>query len=230
MTEIRRIVKGGNKKIQECQDEIDKTLEAAEKTHSPTRVVDACKGALQIHLASLQFTIQISGHEMAKALNKDIFQLEDTAKQHQTAIQRKAEQLMAIALSVSTSDEQVGPISTIIVAMRAFIVQKSEIEGIKAEFEKVKNMLTELTTEQKLKLLMGVIINDPHIQTREARGHIYRCPNGHYYIIGECGGANQGGVCPDCGARIGGGGLTLGHTLAPANARITIEEANLMNR
>ena len=87
-----------------------------------------------------------------------------------------------------------------------------------------------MTTEEKLKLLMRVIINDPRIQTNEPRGHIYRCPNGHYYIIGECGGANQGGVCPDCGARIGGSGLTNGHMLAPDNTQITVEETSLMNR
>ncbi|XP_049773523.1 NFX1-type zinc finger-containing protein 1-like [Schistocerca cancellata] len=35
-------------------------------------------------------------------------------------------------------------------------------------------------------------------------GHWYKCPNGHYYAIGECGGAMEVGKCPDCGARIGG--------------------------
>ena len=37
-----------------------------------------------------------------------------------------------------------------------------------------------------------------------AQGHWYKCPNGHIYAIGECGGANQESRCPDCGARIGG--------------------------
>lgn len=36
------------------------------------------------------------------------------------------------------------------------------------------------------------------------RGHWYRCPNGHVYTIGECGGAMQESVCPECGERIGG--------------------------
>lgn len=35
-------------------------------------------------------------------------------------------------------------------------------------------------------------------------GHWYKCPNGHLYVIGECGGAMQEGRCPDCGATVGG--------------------------
>ncbi len=46
------------------------------------------------------------------------------------------------------------------------------------------------------------------------QGHWYKCPNGHVYAIGDCGGANQGGKCPDCKANIGG----QSHRLADGNA------------
>jgi hypothetical protein len=42
------------------------------------------------------------------------------------------------------------------------------------------------------------------------------CPNGHIYMIGECGGAMQASSCPDCGAKIGGGS----HQLAVGNANV----------
>ncbi|XP_047203702.1 NFX1-type zinc finger-containing protein 1 isoform X1 [Girardinichthys multiradiatus] len=35
-------------------------------------------------------------------------------------------------------------------------------------------------------------------------GHWHKCPNGHVYVITECGGANQRSNCPDCKASIGG--------------------------
>ncbi|ELR18944.1 uncharacterized protein ACA1_233420 [Acanthamoeba castellanii str. Neff] len=35
-------------------------------------------------------------------------------------------------------------------------------------------------------------------------GHWFKCPNGHFYFIGECGGAMEEGVCPDCHATVGG--------------------------
>ena len=37
-----------------------------------------------------------------------------------------------------------------------------------------------------------------------SRGHWNKCPNGHFYVIGECGGAMEISKCPDCKADIGG--------------------------
>ncbi|XP_021953554.2 NFX1-type zinc finger-containing protein 1 [Folsomia candida] len=36
------------------------------------------------------------------------------------------------------------------------------------------------------------------------KGHWFKCPNGHIYSIGECGGAMETGKCNECGAAIGG--------------------------
>lgn len=40
-------------------------------------------------------------------------------------------------------------------------------------------------------------------------GHWFKCPNGHYYCIGECGGAMQISKCIECGAKVGGQSHTL---------------------
>ena len=44
------------------------------------------------------------------------------------------------------------------------------------------------------------------VVTREVggRGHWYQCPNGHLYVVGECGGPTQTANCPECRAVIGG--------------------------
>ncbi|BGP31025.1 hypothetical protein JCM10296v2_002789 [Rhodotorula toruloides] len=58
-------------------------------------------------------------------------------------------------------------------------------------------------------------------------GHFYKCPNGHTFVIGECGGAVETSSCPECGAAIGGGG----HRLIDTNRndlemdRLAVEEA-----
>ena len=44
-------------------------------------------------------------------------------------------------------------------------------------------------------------------------GHWYKCPKGHIYAIGDCGGPNEGSKCPECGAAIGG----VNHQLAHGN-------------
>ncbi len=37
-----------------------------------------------------------------------------------------------------------------------------------------------------------------------SRGHWNKCPNGHLYVIADCGGAMEEAKCPDCHAVIGG--------------------------
>ncbi|KAJ7772619.1 hypothetical protein DFH07DRAFT_993348, partial [Mycena maculata] len=46
-------------------------------------------------------------------------------------------------------------------------------------------------------------------------GHFYTCPQGHVYVITECGGATERSNCPECGAPIGG----INHTLDSTNRR-----------
>ncbi|XP_060086142.1 NFX1-type zinc finger-containing protein 1-like [Ylistrum balloti] len=48
-------------------------------------------------------------------------------------------------------------------------------------------------------------------------GHWFKCPNGHVYAIGDCGGATIEGRCPECNATIGGSRHTLrsDNALAP---------------
>ncbi|XP_062302008.1 NFX1-type zinc finger-containing protein 1, partial [Osmerus eperlanus] len=50
-----------------------------------------------------------------------------------------------------------------------------------------------------------------------AKGHWYKCPNGHVYAIGDCGGAMVSRACPECGATIGG----QHHTLSAGNSVAT---------
>ena len=49
------------------------------------------------------------------------------------------------------------------------------------------------------------------------QGHWYKCPNGHIYIITECGGAMEKSRCNKCGAEIGGSR----HRLLQSNSMTT---------
>lgn len=35
-------------------------------------------------------------------------------------------------------------------------------------------------------------------------GRWFKCPNGHVYVVTECGGATEESICNECGARVGG--------------------------
>ncbi|KAG0254458.1 hypothetical protein DFQ27_006824 [Actinomortierella ambigua] len=60
-----------------------------------------------------------------------------------------------------------------------------------------------LTQDEKFEVFRAVQA------TLGGSGHWYRCPNGHTYVIGDCGMAMQESTCPECGERIGGGSHRL---------------------
>ncbi len=70
-----------------------------------------------------------------------------------------------------------------------------------------QSLLTQLQAMAKkyLNSPLTVVERNMIIEAIGARtGSWYKCPQGHFYQIGECGGAMEEGKCPDCGARIGG--------------------------
>ena len=88
------------------------------------------------------------------------------------------------------------------------------MKNVKILTDADRRTLKELMEKMGKKLQTGLGINDKERQEIVkalglAQGHWFKCPNGHLYVIGECGGAMQEGRCPDCGAGIGGGAHQL---------------------
>ena len=83
-----------------------------------------------------------------------------------------------------------------------------------------------MTPEEKREIVSAIGLS---------KGHWFKCPKGHIYAIGECGGAMQRSTCPECGAVIGGANHRLeeGNQLAPemdgARYGAYSEQANLAN-
>ena len=127
-------------------------------------------------------------------------------------------------------------------------------KGLSSEMDEVGKLLftdckpltaeVEKTTSEildKLHKSVGAlgISNETKVMIVEAiglsKGHWFKCPNGHVYAIGECGGAMQRSKCPECQADIGG----TKHLLVSDNAVATemdgsqysawSEQANLAN-
>lgn len=76
------------------------------------------------------------------------------------------------------------------------------------------NKIKEILQKMGQKLNTGLGISDVERQQIVkamglAQGHWYKCPNGHIYVITECGGAMQESKCNECGANIGGGSHRL---------------------
>ncbi len=78
-----------------------------------------------------------------------------------------------------------------------YILEENEFEKMK---DKLKNVLKDNNIAFKKMISEAIGLSS---------GHWYECPNGHPYAIGECGGAMEKSVCPECKAEIGG----LSHNL-----------------
>jgi len=93
------------------------------------------------------------------------------------------------------------------------------VHTIIEEWSKIEDSLRSSTFYQPVSLeeQMGVVRALRGDWDFAHTGHFYRCPNGHTYVIGDCGGATERAACPECGAVIGG----TNHTLDPMNVRAT---------
>lgn len=66
-----------------------------------------------------------------------------------------------------------------------------------------KPFYQEITKEEK-KQILAAMVKDVGSGVGSFGGHWFTCPKGHVYTIGECGGAMEQSVCPECGAVVGG--------------------------
>ena len=71
----------------------------------------------------------------------------------------------------------------------------SYLEYITSNNEALSVMYTTVTEEEKKILVKAMGLG---------QGHWFKCPKGHIYCIGECGGAMEEAKCPECGSTIGG--------------------------
>ncbi|EFX83237.1 hypothetical protein DAPPUDRAFT_301907 [Daphnia pulex] len=82
-------------------------------------------------------------------------------------------------------------------------LKKQESETIKGIFQRIgKKLNTGLgiseTEREQIVKAMGF-----------KQGHWFKCPNGHIYLIADCGGAMHEAKCNECGEKIGGGNHSL---------------------
>lgn len=80
-------------------------------------------------------------------------------------------------------------------------------ESLKSLADELKTGLG-ITDKERLEILAALSVQ---------KGAWYKCPNGHIYVIGGCGGAMEQGRCNECLATIGGGShrVISSNTFAP---------------
>ena len=78
------------------------------------------------------------------------------------------------------------------------IIEDDFLERFKEGMADIRSrnpQLSPVTKEDKIQIVSAIGLK---------QGHWFKCRNGHFYAIGECGGAMEESKCPECGAVIGG--------------------------
>ncbi|XP_072013323.1 NFX1-type zinc finger-containing protein 1-like [Amphiura filiformis] len=141
------------------------------------------------------------------------------------------------------------------VAIESRAMEQGRLQSLEIQTDllRVKRMLTDglpltddkTTTARSLLKRLNKTVGGLPISDKErvsivtamglSAGHWFKCPKGHIYAIGDCGGAAEEGICPECRSTIGGTGHRLreGNQLAPEmdNAEYPAwsDEANMAN-
>ncbi|XP_006839258.1 PREDICTED: NFX1-type zinc finger-containing protein 1 [Chrysochloris asiatica] len=102
--------------------------------------------------------------------------------------------------------EEVHSIQKVLMSTRKFTQEDEQLVQEKMEALKASLPCSGLAISEEERVQIVSAMGFP-------RGHWFKCPNGHIYVISECGGAMQRGKCPDCKAVIGG----TCHTLESSN-------------
>ena len=107
-------------------------------------------------------------------------------------------------------------------------IEESELDSLLKTVQEARTeyLIDPPTPEEKVAIIKAIGLS---------KGHWFKCPQGHVYAIGECGGAMEESRCPECNAVIGG----TRHRLVEGNAVATemdgarhaawSEQANLEN-
>lgn len=188
---------------------IDKSLEHALRSGSNTRIVDACQSALSIHSASLKFTLEIGSADVARAVNQ-------TLPAHDSFIENLKQRITAHAEGILNQAYRSCTNST----------QRNQINQLNAQLMRMKQISQVPGHDEQMRILKAVLVADPRIQASNPRGHIHRCPNDHWFVIGECGGPMEEAICPDCGSRVGG----THHNFLPGQSRARDADLAAFNR
>lgn len=102
------------------------------------------------------------------------------------------------------------------------VIQRLLINNIRVLEDSQKVEIRDALEKLGTRLKTGLGISDKErrevvMALNMSRGHWFKCPNGHIYAIGDCGGATMESRCNECNAVIGGGShrLRYDNALAP---------------
>ena len=196
-----------------------------------------------IKVSSCKFsscTIQIQELHCAICTLQAFFMQDFLSDQQLSDIRSELQRLMCIArlcdleFKVVTKKCTVSSIDQSKLSKVAAQLSESQRHGMKLTPD-IEEDISALIAHFNEEYAVSGLTEAERVEIGLTKGHWFKCPNGHYYCIGECGGAMEKAKCPECGANIGGTnhqlleGNQLAQEMDGASYAAWSETANLAN-
>jgi len=97
----------------------------------------------------------------------------------------------------------VGNMEALLMSCRIYTADRDkDIEKISKLIEEKFDGLAIITDEERR--MIHNAMSKSFLEGYRGQGHWCKCPNGHIYVITECGGPMEQAICPECKVQIGG--------------------------
>ncbi|KAF8656766.1 hypothetical protein AX16_002444 [Volvariella volvacea WC 439] len=187
--------------LSSCQDDARRAYEIAQASNARRQMTTSALIQLRAKLEAFRFDLELSRIVKAYWTSRESLL--------QRAVQDEADTVRTILLTVQ--EHQTARQEDLRDWLSPNFYDKAIL--VRKEWEKIIESLREETFYEPVSLDEKLaIVNSLGFGYT---GHFYTCPNGHVYVIGECGGAMQTSRCPECGATVGGSS----HRLTQGNRR-----------
>ncbi|KAF8656756.1 hypothetical protein AX16_002435 [Volvariella volvacea WC 439] len=185
--------------ITSCQDDIQRAYGIAQASNSRRQMTQCVLLELRANLEAFRLDLDLSRMNTIFATVRD------------SLLERAMEEEASTARRVSDTSQEHRRILRGDAGWIRTNVQEKAME-IKKDWEGIidsmlKDTYQPLSRDEKSTIVKA--LRETHA------GHSYECPNGHPYVIDNCGGATQVSQCPECGEAVGGSN----HTLVQGNRR-----------
>ncbi|KAJ2916298.1 hypothetical protein MD484_g4129, partial [Candolleomyces efflorescens] len=187
--------------IRTCVDDSSLAYRIAEESQSRRQMTSSRVFVLRSELERFRFGVTMSQKTGQFAQQKEL--LSGQAAQHQQAAETIVDETIQDHIAVKPDDRTSWLEDNF----------RKPVSAIQAEWDNLQRSIRQepfyepLSHAEKMSIVKAI----PFTHT----GHWYNCPNGHTFVIGECGGAMETSRCPECGEVIGG----QDHNLNATNTR-----------
>ncbi|KAJ7593996.1 hypothetical protein C8J56DRAFT_925724 [Mycena floridula] len=187
-----------------CQHDAEVAYNIAKESESRRQMTISALFMLRATLEAFRFNVEMVRQSRTMAAQRLI--LADTAKEKAEEAEASIKSVVKDHIRALPQDKEEWIKTNFIDTIGFILVEWKTIErSLRAE-----TFYAPVSLDEKM-AIVGAFKEFTHT------GHWYNCPNGHAFVITECGGAIQTGRCPECGANIGG----TNHNLDATNTRAT---------